>query len=81
MKNKDEQIKRYEEQKRRAQYYAQLEQGNYQASGNDSAGSPSSEGNVDPAPTRHTPDGKGRIEKSKYEASEPYVSRKGDRFS
>jgi hypothetical protein len=38
---------------------------------------------MDPAPTRHEPvDGEGRArEKSKYEASEAYRSRKGDRFS
>lgn len=37
---------------------------------------PSAEGGVDPAPTRHD-DGSG----SKYEAKEPFRSRKGDRFS
>jgi hypothetical protein len=39
--------------------------------------------NMDPAPTRHEPvDERGRaVEKSKYEASDVYRSRKGDRFS
>jgi hypothetical protein len=39
--------------------------------------------NQDPAPTRHEPIGEeGRArEKSKYEASDVYRSRKGDRFS
>lgn len=67
---------------------AALEQGYYQPSNGDSArhdttASPSSEANMDPAPTRHAPDSEGQRvrEKSKYEASEPYISRKGDRFS
>jgi hypothetical protein len=47
------------------------------------SGNPSIEAGMDPAPTRHEPvDGEGRArEKSKYEASEAYRSRKGDRFS
>ncbi|KAL2059865.1 hypothetical protein VTL71DRAFT_10020 [Oculimacula yallundae] len=49
----------------------------------DSSGSPSQEANLDPAPTRHAPDTEGQRvrEKSKYEAAEPFRSRKGDRFS
>lgn len=49
----------------------------------DTAGSPSMESNNDPAPTRHAPSTERErvFEKSKYEASVPYSSRKGDRFS
>ena len=49
----------------------------------DTTGSPSSEANNDPAPTRHAPQSEQQrlSEKSKFEASEPYRSRKGDRFS
>ena len=49
----------------------------------DSTGSPSSEANNDPAPTRHAPQTEAQRlqEKSKFEASEPYRTRKGDRFS
>lgn len=49
----------------------------------DDANKPSQEASHDPAPTRHAPEDelqKAR-EKSKYEAAEPYRSRKGDRFS
>ncbi len=49
----------------------------------DSSGSPSQEATLDPAPTTHAPDTEGeRVrEKSKYEASEPFRAKKGDRFS
>ena len=49
----------------------------------DLAARPSSEASQDPAPTRHAPETVGQQvgEKSKYEASEPWRSRKGDRFS
>lgn len=49
----------------------------------DTAGSPSQEANNDPAPTRHAPSTEGQrvFEKSKYEASVPFRSPKGDRFS
>ncbi|CAL3973172.1 hypothetical protein PZA11_005478 [Diplocarpon coronariae] len=49
----------------------------------DHSGSPSSEATLDPAPTRHAPDSEGQRvqEKSKYETSQPFRSRKGDRFS
>jgi hypothetical protein len=49
----------------------------------DMAGSPSYEANTDPAPTRHAPATEGQrvFEKSKYEASVPFRSPKGDRFS
>ncbi len=51
--------------------------------GLDHAGSPSSEISEDAAPVGHAPvdnDQKMR-ERSKYEAAEPYRSKKGDRFS
>lgn len=49
----------------------------------DAAGSPSQESSADPAPTRHAPATEGQrvLEKSKYESSTPFRSRKGDRFS
>ena len=49
----------------------------------DMAGSPSYEANNDPAPTRHAPATEGQrvFEKSKYEATVPFRSPKGDRFS
>jgi hypothetical protein len=49
----------------------------------DSTGSPSQEATIDPAPTRHAPHTEGQrvTEKSKYETSEPFRARKGDRFS
>lgn len=49
----------------------------------DPSGSPSQEASSDPAPTRHAPATEGQrvFEKSKYEASTPFKSQKGDRFS
>ena len=49
----------------------------------DSSGSPSQEATLDPAPTRHAPESEGQRvrEKSKYETSEPFRAKKGDRFS
>lgn len=49
----------------------------------DHSGSPSQEATSDPAPTRHAPESEGQRvrEKSKYEATEPYRAKKGDRFS
>ena len=49
----------------------------------DSSGSPSQEATLDPAPTRHAPEIEGQRvkEKSKYETSEPFRAKKGDRFS
>jgi hypothetical protein len=49
----------------------------------DISGSPSLESTLDPAPIRHAPESENQRlrEKSKYEASEPYTARKGDRFS
>ncbi|KAG9244728.1 hypothetical protein BJ878DRAFT_575460 [Calycina marina] len=50
----------------------------------DHSGSPSQESSAaDPAPTRHAPASEGQQvgEKSKYETSEPFRARKGDRFS
>ncbi|KAL7271278.1 hypothetical protein RUND412_005981 [Rhizina undulata] len=48
----------------------------------DLAGSPSSEGTNEPAPTRHEPqnDDQRIHEKSKYEAQEVYRSPKGNRL-
>jgi hypothetical protein len=53
------------------------------ADGDYEEGNPSSQASVDPAPTRHAPEDEAQRvgEKSKYEASVPYRSRKGDRFS
>ncbi|KAF2456856.1 hypothetical protein BDY21DRAFT_346260 [Lineolata rhizophorae] len=50
--------------------------------GSDNAANPSAEASIDPAPTRHAPttDTQRVTEKSKYEASEPYRSKKGDRL-
>ncbi|KAF2871097.1 hypothetical protein BDV95DRAFT_573281 [Massariosphaeria phaeospora] len=44
---------------------------------------PSQEASADPAATRHAPEDEAQraLEKSKYEASEVFRSRKGDRFS
>lgn len=56
----------------------------------DHAASPSGEASQDPAPTRHSPETEGTVvgkgapavgEKSKYEPTEPYRSKRGDRFS
>jgi hypothetical protein len=49
----------------------------------DEAGDPSREASQDPAPTRHAPENEGQQtrEKSKYEATDVFRSRKGDRFS
>ncbi|KZM19094.1 uncharacterized protein EKO05_0010238 [Ascochyta rabiei] len=48
--------------------------------GGDGTGNPSLQASADPAATRHAPQVEGG-EKSKYEASDVYRSRKGDRFS
>lgn len=49
----------------------------------DHAGSPSSEISEDAAPVGHAPENAEQrvTEKSKYEAAEPYRSKKGNRFS
>lgn len=49
----------------------------------DQASSPSTEASRDPAPTRHAPEYEGQQvqEKSKYEASVPFRSKRGDRLS
>ena len=49
--------------------------------GSDHASSPSGEASLDPAATSHSAAHESSIPKSKYEPSEPYRSRKGDRFS
>ncbi|KIW29775.1 uncharacterized protein PV07_05563 [Cladophialophora immunda] len=56
--------------------------GSQNTKGLDHAGSPSSEISEDAAPVGHAPvDGEQRVrEKSKYEAAEPYRSKKGDRL-
>ena len=62
---------------------AELEGVAARVEGLDHAGSPSSEASEDVAPVGHSPetlDQKMR-ERSKYEAAEPYRSKKGDRFS
>lgn len=57
--------------------------GTHNTKGLDHAGSPSSEISEDAAPVGHAPvDTEQRMrERSKYEAAEPYRSKKGDRFS
>lgn len=51
--------------------------------GQDHVGSPSAEASEDAAPVGHAPETEQQQirERSKYEAAEPYRSRKGDRFS
>jgi hypothetical protein len=51
--------------------------------GLDYVGSPSSEASEDAAPVGHAPETEQQKirERSKYEAAEPYRSKKGDRFS
>jgi hypothetical protein len=51
--------------------------------GQDYAGNPSAEASEDAAPVGHAPETEQQKirERSKYEAAEPYRSRKGDRFS
>ena len=57
--------------------------GSKRRSGSTAANSPSNEASADPAPTRHAPENLEQTvkEKSKYAPSEPYRSKKGDRFS
>jgi hypothetical protein len=57
--------------------------GTHNSKGLDHAGSPSSEISEDAAPVGHAPEtAEQRIrEKSKYEAAEPFRSKKGNRFS
>ncbi|EED17944.1 conserved hypothetical protein [Talaromyces stipitatus ATCC 10500] len=49
----------------------------------DDVASPSREAGQDPAPTRHEPetDEQGLLEKSKYEATQPFRPPRGNRFS
>ncbi|EPE33856.1 hypothetical protein GLAREA_06869 [Glarea lozoyensis ATCC 20868] len=84
---------RFDADRRRRQRQADLEYSSQQAAKinpasesaprSDHSGSPSQEATLDPAPTRHAPESEGQRvrEKSKYEASEPFRARKGDRFS
>jgi len=62
---------------------AKIGKGNGTPARSDHSGSPSQEATLDPAPTRHAPDTEGQriLEKSKYEATEPFRAKKGDRFS
>ncbi|EKD13327.1 hypothetical protein MBM_08410 [Drepanopeziza brunnea f. sp. 'multigermtubi' MB_m1] len=86
--NADRQAKFEAGQKKRAEQEA-LEYSASKAGSNggparaDPSGSPSSEATSDPAPTRHAPDTEAQRvrEKSKYETSDPFRARKGDRFS
>ncbi|OBT68886.1 hypothetical protein VE03_02152 [Pseudogymnoascus sp. 23342-1-I1] len=80
---------RFQEAEEKRRRLASLEHPGYGQGGGSSQGgkgggssiSPSQEANQDPAPTRHDPIDPRVKEKSKYEASEPYQTRKGDRFS
>lgn len=78
---------RYEAEQRKKQVQQSLEfiggGSNGGPARSDHSGSPSQESTLEPAPTSHAPDTEGqRIrEKSKYESSEPFRSKKGDRFS
>ncbi|KAK2608722.1 hypothetical protein QQS21_002711 [Conoideocrella luteorostrata] len=74
----------------RSMEYAGIETASSQATNDngapartDTAGSPSQEASHDPAATRHAAvtESQQTREKSKYESSAPYRSRKGDRFS
>lgn len=69
---------RFEEAQRRRQMHYSLEH-----SGPSPSSSPSHEATSDPAPTRHAPESEDQrvFEKSKYEPTEPYRAKKGDRFS
>lgn len=62
---------------------ARSEDGRNEAPRTDAVGSPAQESGQDPAPTRHAPENEHQriYEKSKYEASKPFVSPKGDRFA
>lgn len=57
--------------------------GTHNSKGLDHAGSPSSEISEDVAPVGHAPETADQrvLEKSKYEAAEPFRSKKGNRFS
>jgi hypothetical protein len=57
--------------------------GSHNSKGLDHAGSPSSEISEDVAPVGHAPENAEQrvTEKSKYEAAEPFRSKKGNRFS
>ncbi|KFZ04761.1 hypothetical protein V501_08997 [Pseudogymnoascus sp. VKM F-4519 (FW-2642)] len=82
---------RFQEAEAKRRRLASLEHPGYGQGGGSSQGgkgggssiSPSQEASSDPAPTRHDPgsDSQRVVEKSKYEASQPYQTKKGDRFS
>ena len=87
--NADREEKHRLQQERRAMNakYAELERSQYTSkmtppSNTDNASNPSMEATEDPAPTRHAPTTQGQQveEKSKYEASEVWRSKKGDRL-
>lgn len=85
---------KFEKEQRRRRYMEELEYNSKSSTSkatshppppppiHDPSGSPSSE-KAEPAPTRHAPDSEEAkvLEKGKYEASQPFRSKKGDRFS
>ncbi|KIW07317.1 uncharacterized protein PV09_02167 [Verruconis gallopava] len=84
--NADREEKYRQMQERRAMNarYAELERSQHASAlnGSDHASHPAMEASADPAPTRHAPTTQGQQveEKSKYEASEVWRSKKGDRL-
>ena len=68
---------------RRKAHQTDPNSGIHNSKGLDHAGSPSSEISEDAAPVGHAPEtAEQRVtEKSKYEAAEPFRSKKGNRFS
>ncbi|KOS17189.1 hypothetical protein ESCO_005903 [Escovopsis weberi] len=91
--NRDRHAKLEAQRQRKDEQYAiQMQYSDAASAGNglnggpartDTAGSPSQEAGSDPASTRHAPATESQqiFEKSKYESSTPFRSRKGDRFS
>ncbi|KAL1645778.1 hypothetical protein SLS58_003662 [Diplodia intermedia] len=69
--------------RRKRELQARLESQAFTGGSSNGGANPSQEASQDPAPTRHAPETAGQqvFEKSKYEATEPFRSRKGDRFS
>ncbi|KAK8173451.1 hypothetical protein IWX90DRAFT_484402 [Phyllosticta citrichinensis] len=71
--------------RKKREMLARLEAASAEAahSANTNGSNPSHEATQDPAATRHAPETQQQQiwEKSKYEASEPFRSKKGDRFS
>ena len=73
-------IAKLEEQRKKR--YMNLALEHESAARTDAVASPGQKSGSDPAPARHAPvtESQRVVEKSKYEA-EPFISRKGDRFS